>query len=1345
MDQIKEKACLILLGEPGIGKSTTVAQAVERHKQAGDLVIHVAAQSCSSLDDLAREIFEAAPWKSWQENGTPLYVFLDSLDEGRIILQGNLDYFLSKKFERHVPKGDNARLFLRFICRTAEWAPTLERTMQELWGEGSVETFELIPLTRSDVECTTTMAGVNAGDFVEGIVVRGLTPLATRPITLNMLLSGFRSNGQFPETRRAAYANGCEILAGEESESRQSGNKTGSFTPAQRTAVAARIAAISLLSRNRAFTLDNMASAGVLTASTFVGGEELASGHTFEVTKQAVEETLRSALFTGAGDGALTWTHQTYAEFLAARYLDQKTQDLERLLPLITITMLGERKLVPEFHEVAAWLASMNRALFTCLLSTEPEVLLRSDVATAGNAERKALVANLLGQFESEELHDSYSLRDHFQKLRHPTLEDQLCPFMQDKAHHLLARQVAIEIAAACHLQGLVENLFQVALDLEEDTYLRKSAVHALTMLLEDERLKRLAPLVNTSPQEDPSDELRGLVMKRLWPKYLSALELFQSIAPPRQKNLVGMYSHFLYYELVEGLDETSLLVALRWARAFKLPQNPYIRMGDLVKSIALKAISVPNSGEMLEEFAALLYAKSRTYDHPFRSQPDETRAFEDWIKKDNVRRQTLLELLHNHAAGDSTERFYFVHWFVQKEDFDFIVTRLRSARHAGSERFWAECLRCAFDGDGTKKLDVVLVLSEAIPTVADQFKGWFVPVALGSSLARQMKEAFEHQSKVIPPITHKPLSPESLIELLYRVASGEVYAFQVLLDKFAADLSDNHERVVSRHAWSQLNSEQREHFSEASKAFLLAQDPEAMRWRGTNQFPYVALAGVEALSIVGSVDATAFETFDEACLRRWCPAMVRLITLNGFIDVVAPILPTFYSRVPEEFVEAVLFELNTNPESFGGYYLKRVAEGIWGQRLSDALTRLIRDPATTPEVFGQVLLCLMAQERPNAIVITEEAIFAVSKNADREPQALEAGLILLQHGQAESWDLVWPFVSAKEQRLRSVLARLQTRDREISGVGIEGLTVAQRGQLYRSALDLFPPQRSDEHESGFQKAVEPRAIREYLWQRFAMNPDKETCSALATLVADFPQYPWLKRNLQEMLRSVRSAQWVPIAPEGLMAYLGDKNRRLIRNADELLTVVLELLGVLQNKLSTRSPGSEALWNTFRPYAGKIESARPKDELFLSDFINDFLLDELRARGISVGREEEVKRERQSDILIKAVTQDLGGGSFKQVQVIIEVKGSWHAKVLDIQSELIDRYMEPTALSHGIHLVGYFASAYWDEEDGRNAASRRKVKGCDVPEFKAKLDALAGGLCGNGRVVKAFVLDASLR
>lgn len=149
-EKIANTKCLVLLGEPGIGKSSTMRLEENalntRIKEEGDEVSWIDLRSYGSEDRLVRSLFESPTFLSWIKGNHRLHLFLDSLDECLLRIDT-----LATLLPEELRKYPFRRLYLRIACRTFEWPNVLENALNEIWGNDDVEVFELAPLRRLDV------------------------------------------------------------------------------------------------------------------------------------------------------------------------------------------------------------------------------------------------------------------------------------------------------------------------------------------------------------------------------------------------------------------------------------------------------------------------------------------------------------------------------------------------------------------------------------------------------------------------------------------------------------------------------------------------------------------------------------------------------------------------------------------------------------------------------------------------------------------------------------------------------------------------------------------------------------------------------------------------------------------------------------------------------------------------------------------------------------------------------------------------------------------------------------------------------------------------------------------
>jgi len=119
-ESISSTQCLVLLGEPGMGKSFAMRaerQAIDSQiAQAGGKTRWLDLREFGSEDRLIHELFGRQVLTEWKESNYPLHIFLDSLDEALLRIDTISAILITEL--RQYPK---ERLYLRIACRTADW------------------------------------------------------------------------------------------------------------------------------------------------------------------------------------------------------------------------------------------------------------------------------------------------------------------------------------------------------------------------------------------------------------------------------------------------------------------------------------------------------------------------------------------------------------------------------------------------------------------------------------------------------------------------------------------------------------------------------------------------------------------------------------------------------------------------------------------------------------------------------------------------------------------------------------------------------------------------------------------------------------------------------------------------------------------------------------------------------------------------------------------------------------------------------------------------------------------------------------------------------------------------
>ncbi|NEP33167.1 hypothetical protein [Moorena sp. SIO3B2] len=820
--EISEIPCLILLGEPGIGKTQAMKEEEDKVtaelENTDDEILSLDLRSVSTEDKLNKKLFESPKFIRWQSGShglsatlrERLHIFLDSLDECLLrletvaaILVDELKYY----------KEDVNRLTLRIACRTAVLPSVLESELKEIFGEDSLGIYQLVPLRRQDVVKAAEANGIDPESFLEEVSRKNLVPLAIKPITLNFLMKSYGDRGQSLENKRIdeIYLDGCRCLCEESNSSRRDSRAMGGLDPDQRLIIAARIAAVTIFANRFGVCNGTYADCApskdeLVLIENLCIETEVANSKNFDITEPAIKEVLDTGLFSSGGEKLIGWSHQTYAEFLAAWYLKEHHVSVSLFQSLFYLSKDEdpEHKLIPQLHETVAWLATMIPEIREVILTTDPDVLLLSDIPPEPSLQ-EAVVSNLLMEYEQGKLLTQTIIINYrlYEKLKHPNLAEQLRPYIVDASKAIDARDTAIKIAEVCEVNKLQNELVTLATDSEEKIELRISAVQAIGEIRDKNSRLKLKPLALNPLPEDEDDRLKGCCLQALCNNkrnYLTDDELFDALTPPKKINLVdSSYQRFLKNTLVPMLQE-------KWRREPRLKSDFLKEEGKSMKLLkALVNLVMIESDPLLEFVLNLIgdiYLKPRLADHD-----------QDWMQDEVLR--SRWEKLHKHFA----QRIYDT-----------------------------------FNQDNTESIDRTIewYYKFANPKwLYEQFPSYFNNSEQGQ-LASNKAANTRPQQKLLEP------SPrERVILCLDQLDDGNLSAWwqlnlEMTLKPYSRHYSNEFEPDLTKlPGWKEADEPTRTRIIEGAENYIINQKEINTDWIGKNKVNWPALAGCRAFLLL--------------------------------------------------------------------------------------------------------------------------------------------------------------------------------------------------------------------------------------------------------------------------------------------------------------------------------------------------------------------------------------------------------------------------------------------------------------------------------------------------------------
>ena len=1373
LEEVIHRPCLALLGEPGIGKSSALEDeraSIERAISAtGERLKWIDLKEYGDEGRLLRDLFEDSEFESWLSGDHKLHVFLDSLDECRIHVPTVVS-LLSRKLREH--EDQISRLQFRIACRTADWPRSLQEVCEKLWGKESVGVFELAPLIRRDVVVAAQAEGLDADAFTEAIAQRSAQPLASKPITLQMLMGIFKRDGRLPSTQKEVYEQGLAQLCRELSPSRKDSGEQraiGDLSAQKRFVIASRVAA-TVVFGGKAAVFTGLGewetSPEDVPVSELVEGQESAYNTAFVIDERSVQEVLKTGLFNGRGSQRLGFAHQTYAEFLAARYAVARSLDLTQKLSLVTSSVEG--RVVPQLSETAAWMAGMDVEVFDALLERDPQVLHRSDVARLDAPSKSRYVATLLKMTEEAKANDfELGSRRLYSELRHPSLAAQLEPYIRDRGKNQVVRRVAIDIAESCRITSLQGALADVALDDSEDAHVRSLAVRALIRVGDPDVRARLKPLMWTTEAEDPDDEIRGRVLKCLWPDVISAEDLFKNLNRPRKGTWRGAYKAFYWFDVHTHLRVEDLPVALNWVKDNFDPRSEPFGPHALMLKILARAAHHLDAPEIFDAFVNTLASTVLKEGSAYVLSGGSLDEGEDLVAvltEKGAKRKLVEAFVLSVLGKDDLRKLYYNLPLVGVGDLPWLVGKALDAQAADEAEKWVALTLLVFNVGEPGHADLIISAAPKSPVLREKFAGWLEPVDLNSPEAEKRRETRArrkqiHQQRGTPLVD--PTPAERVRQWLDMFEGGNFDAWWNLVLDMTLEPTSTHygdeynADLTSLPGWKSASPETKRRILEAAKSYVAKRDAAPSEWLErdppVNHRP--ATAGYKALLLLRSQDSDFVGALPPSTWKRWAPIILGYPSPGRQSDEEEPQLDLIrraYEHAPEEVIETVSVLVNRGGHG-EPFELHKVLH-CWDERLCDVLREKVKDPKLKPHVFRNLLRALMTRGCDDAVAYAQ-SLLSQTPPPDSEKRARlhAAAVMLLLHTGDASWSFVWPVLQRDAAFAREVFEDLATSF-PISDTPLLAprLTEAQVADLY-IWLEWQYPQADDprnQKRDAFREITSRDDVADFRDRLLRDLQERGTSAAIQAIDCishELPHLDWLKWTRLEAETQRCRNDWEPLTPAQLRELVTRKGSRLVRSADELQEAVIESLRRLDQKLQGETPAAPQLWDQLEPNVFK-----PKDENHLSDYIKLHLEEDLKRSGIIALREVEIRRRQgrgvgspgeRTDLHVMGTVEE-AGGAYRNVRIIVEVKGCWDGGLKkSMREQLVERYLKDNECRHGLYVVGWYVCDQWNAEDDR----RKNTPSWTLDQARGFFDDQAASLSVDGLRIKSFVLNAALR
>ncbi|WP_448271261.1 CHAT domain-containing protein [Nostoc sp. DSM 114160] len=963
------------------------------------------------------------------------------------------------------------------------------------------------------------------------------------------------------------YEEGCLQMCEEVNPDRRDSDNIGSLSAKKRLIIASRIAALLLFSNKSAIWVNpeygDMPTTDIAIRDLI--GKENINQQEFSFDEKCIKEEILSVtgLFSSRGVHRIVFAHQTYAEFLAAWYLFQHETPLNQVMKLIVSPEDPEHKLIPQLHEIVAWLASMRTDVLQEIMKTDPDVLLRSDIPTDTNL-RAAIVDNFLKQYEQGKLFDSH--RDNYptyEKFKNSGLAVQLLPYIQDLSKPIDARNAAINIAEACKVDELQEELINLALDSSQSIYLRVSAAKAICTIGNVSARLQLKPLTCEKLLEDEDDRLKGYALAAIWSDHLTVEELFNILTPPKKKNFTGSYQIFLDFELVPKLQPCDLLVALKWVekQGLRCFGHSFEILADAIMLKAWEHLNLPEIAENFTKIALIQWREDQkiiTFDNEIQAQ------FKLSLVNNIENRRKLVEQAVI-TVSQSGENIYFLldsltQNILLTEDVFWMLGKLKNV-DSQQQRIWAALIQWKFNRQDVKQIDAILTATQTNNILREEFAYYVSIIDLDSMQAKKSRSDYQEMQERIARRQKPILDPppkERVLLFLEQLESGNLLAWwQISMEMLLKPDSQFYEQelesdLTKLFGWQEADRKTRKRIINGAKKYIQEYNQVAYDWIGTNTYDRPALAGCKALLLLLQETPEFLDTISSEIWQRWASVIVAFphSSTTQREHYYTELVKWAYINAPSETLNTLLSIINKENEEHSYIFILNKFEKCWDEPFKAVLLEKARDTVIKPQCMGQLLEELLKRESIGAREFAKSLVsIPLPLEEEAHQKAVVAGRVLVECAEPTSWAVIWSAIHQNTDFGREVFEAVAYRYSH--GLHLK-LTEKQLADLYIWLLYQYPhaedPDYSNDvlaHNMGARESV--ANLRDSVLTQLRETGTSQACIEIERIAEEFPELTWLQKTLLKAQSVKRRKNWQPPQPEQILQIVSKKESQTMK------------------------------------------------------------------------------------------------------------------------------------------------------------------------------------------------------
>jgi len=1237
------------------------------------------------------------------------------------------------------------RLLRGVSASTTVWIASRDVTaMRSIRAEmPHLKAYSMAPLSLKDIRDLTSGYGVDPEDFLAAVRRQGVTGICAKPLGCELAVSVFRENGLTGISQRSLWQRGIERLC-DETPSTTRRLSPPSVYPLDQIVRASAWIAMCLTLSNKAFVWADEDSHCPQQCTPI---SSLASdAFPLELLRLALER----GTFSPLGDGRFRFGHAVYRDFLAAYGLTLFVPSDQWL----SLVLTAKRSVFPQRQGVVAWLASFNQGFLSEMSGLQPELVLSSvdSVQAIGPGKLCNALLERADSLSYQQMHLPLVSGNLF-RLRHEDTTASIRACLLDSESSESRTELAIEIAEACKCGELADLFADMVLDRTRELRPRVRAGYAVNRLENQSAMKRLSDLLPIDPEDDPEDDLRGIVLRACWPDHLTLAELVQHLTAPQKANYGGAYKFFLDYDLPASLDSalslTDATAGFDWVLSHLTEEEPTDSLGRLARAIYTVCWKWAG-GPVITDLLAQGYVRALSeYGVPFlqRRYTDESLTLplvtRERFLRDVDRRFAVLEAIlafPDEVVPDLSDIPISAYPLYTADDLPILLRRALADPSGQCAERWAACIKAVVPRQGvTEHADGVNELHRLRPDLIDSAAKI---QADAEESAKRFAALDEKRQRDKADRSLKGAADQERIDKEIRDALHTSPVNPAVFEGISSWLNSadgirslGSTDIQQSPGWVKLTDAERRSFTDLAADYLthatiIPTAPDQHRY-----------AVARAMTLLRLRRPSIYNSLTEYVWRR-CSVELLKASMHDNMDLLGPLLDTLSHRFPAVAQEALVAVLR---QEIGRGFISILR--TWGKRLNNAEARAVLQLAMAPALDHRqrylIVDDLARRDKADIVRTYLDGLFSAGWNIPPDPEFHKLRRLAFLLSPASYISEVLAAIKSNPQWGREwIEAAIGGMNSDIQGALLT-CEASDIANMYAWLHTEYPASTCPEHETVFSPGPldSIHMLKTHLINHLTRSGEVGSSRALDGLLEEFPGDVWLRNCILEA-RSAEQATSLPTLSMVEIQKLCERKQSaqcLVDSIHDLHQLVLRTLCEYQTYLQGDTPAVGDLWNTAAPI-------RPKDEEYLSDHLKRYL--DLRlTTEVVINREVQIRRKlfrdgtpgSRTDIWVQAF--DSNGAA---LTVCIEVKCNWNGSAQTaLSDQLISKYMSGGVAQAGILCLGWFECNAWDSADGRLAQSTAVWP--DSRSAQGDLDTQVQRACEAGPLVSTVVTDCGLR